>query len=293
MSDLSEGHVNYQRIAKAIRFLVDNHQSQPKLNELSAYVGVSEFHLQRIFSEWAGVSPKQFLQYLTKENAKQKLKENSVMESALSCGLSGSGRLHDLLLTYESVTPGEYRNSGVGLEIYYGIHSSPFGFCFIATTHRGVCKLTFFDDNADGANFIAELRSEWSSALITEDVDATSLVFNQIFGNEGGTEKGLRMLLKGSPFQVKVWEALLKIPHGQVCSYQQIADSIGKSSAVRAVATAVARNNIAYLIPCHRVIRSTGALNNYRWGSIRKSALIGRESSAIVCNALAKPKEQA
>ncbi len=276
MLNASEQQVNYQRIAKAIQFLRDHQSSQPQLADLSQFVGVSEYHLQRIFSKWAGVSPKQFLQYLTKEKAKQLLRENSVLDTAFSCGLSSSSRLHDLMLHCESVTPGEYRAWGKGLNIAYGIHASPFGYCLLALTHRGLCKLSFFDEPDEGDNIVVELRAEWPDAVITRDQSATEKISHQIF-SAADYKQTLSLLLKGSPFQIKVWEALLKIPEGSVFSYQQLASVMGRTSSVRAVASAIAQNSIGYLIPCHRVIRSTGVLNNYRWGDVRKAAIIGWE----------------
>jgi len=278
-TSVNEQHANYLRVEKAIRFLNEHQQRQPKLAELAKFVGVSEFHLQRVFSEWAGVSPKQFLQYLTKEKAKQRLRSSSVLEASYACGLSGSSRLHDLMIRCESVTPGEYKNWGDGLEISYGIHSSLFGYCFIAITHRGVCKLAFIDELEAYSGLIAELELDWPDALISENQTSTQSVANQIFSSKGCEKDSFNVLLKGSPFQIKVWEALLTIPEGNLLSYQQLAERIGHASSVRAVASAVARNKVGYLIPCHRVIRSTGALSQYRWGSHRKAAIIAWEGS--------------
>lgn len=277
MSDFKQHQQNYQRIAKAIEYLIENQSAQPKLPELAAAVGVSEFHLQRMFTDWAGVSPKQFLQYLTKENAKQLLRDHSVLDTALSLGLSGAGRLHDLLITTESVTPGEYRKHGAGLDIAYGVHPCPFGFCFIAATHRGVCKIAFMDNESEQSYMADELNDDWGNANIEENQKKTAPIANKVFGKRSKPNEKLTVLLKGSPFQLQVWEALLSIPQGEIASYQDIARAIGSESSVRAVASAVARNNIAYLIPCHRVIRSTGVLNNYRWGDSRKAAIIGWE----------------
>ena len=279
MHDLSLQHQNYQRIRKAITHLHAHQNTQPSLSELAQHVGVSDDHLQRVFTEWAGVSPKQFLQYITKEHAKKQLQTHSVMDSALACGLSGSGRLHDLMLRCEAVTPGEYRQQGKGLEICYGIHRCPFGFCLIALTHRGVCKLVFFDTQQDSDVIVQELRADWPAAKVFQDEERTQAVLEQIFIPSPNQRQPVKILLKGSPFQIKVWEALLKIPTGELRSYQHVADAIGKSSSVRAVASAIARNQVAYLIPCHRVIRSTGVLNQYRWGAERKAAMIGREGS--------------
>jgi len=296
---INTGHANYQRIAKAIEFLVIEQQNQPSLKQLAAYVGISEHHLQKTFSDWAGVSPKQFLQYLTKEYAKQQLKQQAVMPSALAVGLSGSGRLHDLLINCEGVTPGEYRSAGVGLEIHYGVHNSPFGYCFIALTPRGICKLSFFDQTDDDdaptefVQTLSELKQEWPNARIEENRAATLDVAQRIFPSELDhtplDTAPLKLLLKGSPFQLQVWEALLKVAPGSMRSYQHIADAMGKPSAVRAVASAIARNPLAYLIPCHRVIRSTGVLNNYRWGTDRKAAMLAWEAPQKVSATPVKP----
>lgn len=277
-------NTHYQRIAQAIQFLVDQQTRQPSLKQLASHVGISEYHLQRTFHEWAGVSPKQFLQYLTKQHAKQQLRQQPVLASSLAVGLSGSGRLHDLFVNCEGVTPGEYRNGGEDLEILYGVHHSPFGYCFIAQTQRGVCKLSFFDQ-ADDGHALAELQQEWPNASIHSNREATHTTFIRLFPCEVSeaplavATTPLKILLKGSPFQLQVWEALLTVPPGTMRSYQHIADTMGKPSAVRAVASAIARNPLAYLIPCHRVIRSTGALNNYRWGDTRKAAMLGLEQA--------------
>lgn len=279
-------HANYQRVAKAIHFLVEQQDNQPSLKQLADHIGISEHHLQKTFSEWAGVSPKQFLQYLTKQYAKQQLRQQAVMPSALAAGLSGSGRLHDLLIRCEGVTPGEYRREGHGLTIEYGVHSSPFGYCFIALTQRGLCKLSFFDHLHDNTA-LSELKQEWPNASIHENLEATHTVFKKVFPLNTRLKKAeaqpepLKLLLKGSPFQLQVWEALLTVPPSAMRSYQHIADTMGKPSAVRAVASAIARNPLAYLIPCHRVIRGTGVLNNYRWGDTRKAAMLGWEAPSV------------
>jgi AraC family transcriptional regulator of adaptative response/methylated-DNA-[protein]-cysteine methyltransferase len=274
MANLSRQNQNYLKIASAISYLNERQTDQPQLKELAEYVGLSEFHLQRVFQEWAGVSPKQFLQFLTKEKAKLLLKNHSVTDAAFESGLSGSSRLHDLMVTYESVTPGEYKSGGKGIVIRYGVHPSPFGLCLIATTQRGLCKLAFFDSHDFEDEVIQKLLKEWPNADISADQDATEDVAKQLFDTREGS---IRLLCKGTPFQLQVWEALLKIPEGKLLSYQQVAEQIGKPSATRAVASAIAKNNIAYLIPCHRVIRNTGEINQYRWGATRKQALIGLE----------------
>lgn len=269
-------HPHYQLIATAIQYLADNYKDQPSLEELSKHLHISESHLQRTFSQWAGVSPKQFLQYLTKEYAKEQLRHSPVLQSALNSGLSGSSRLHDLFIKYESMTPGEYRIGGQGLDIHYGVCHSPFGYCFIAATDRGVCKLAFLEDEKidDRLN---ELQQEWPAARYTYSPDRIIKYSQQVFQNNSSAEKP-RLLLKGTRFQLQVWEALLELPEGDLVSYQHIADALGKPKAVRAVASAIARNNIAYLIPCHRVIRSTGVINQYRWGAARKLTMIAWEA---------------
>ena len=280
MNTAIEQHANYQRVARAIRYLSDKQLTQPSLAELAAHVGVSEFHLQRIFTEWAGVSPKQFLQFLTKENAKRLLRSSSVMDSALACGLSGSGRLHDLMIKAERVTPGEYRSMGAGLQIHYGSCLSPYGLCFIAANHRGICKIAFFDEQETEVNLLAELQAEWAAAeLIRNDQRAESFYTSVFAARSDSGGEPITLLLKGTEFQMQVWEALLTIPSGEVCSYQQLAESMGSPSSTRAVASAIARNNIAYLIPCHRVIRGTGEFSQYRWGAERKQAMLLQERS--------------
>lgn len=281
MSLLIEAHhAHYRIIAKAIQYLNDHQPEQPSLENLASYVGLSPSHFQRIFTEWAGVSPKQFLSYITKEYAKKKLKEYSVLESALELGLSGSGRLHDLFVTYESMTPGEYKHGGKGLLISYGVHSCMFGYCFIAVTSRGLCKLAFFDDINQQPYLIDELKEEWKAANVCFNSQQTEVYFRQIFFNHTGENKPIHLLLKGTPFKLQVWEALLKISSGQLATYSDIATALNNPKAVRAVASAIANNPIAYLIPCHRVIRNTGVLNDYRWGKERKVAMIGREQSS-------------
>lgn len=276
---MSEQHINYQRVAKAIRYLAERQLAQPSLAELANYVGLSEYHLQRVFVEWAGISPKQFLQFLTKERAKQQLRSNSVQGAALDSGLSGSSRLHDLMIKAECMTPGEYRRLGAGLQITYGVQPSLFGCCLIAQTGRGVCKVAFFDQASDEPAVVQELQKEWPAAELLRDQEAVDSVFTRIFSGATASTAPLRVLLKGSEFQLKVWEALLAIPEGEVCSYQQLAGAMGVASSVRSVASAIARNHIAYLIPCHRVIRSTGEFSQYRWGAERKQAILVHEAA--------------
>lgn len=270
----------YTLVAEAIRYL-DRHQpQQPALVDIARHVGLSEFHLQRLFTDWAGVSPKQYLQFLTKENAKQRLRRESVLDAALSSGLSGSGRLHDLLLQCEGMTPGEYRQGGRGLHIRYGAAESPFGGCLLAETGRGVCKLAFFDTDAEFRVLEQELFAEWPAAGIERDEAAIAALAPLVFPGNGARDRPLKLLLRGSAFQLKVWEALLAVPPGEIRSYQEMAAGLGRPTATRAVASAVARNTIGYLIPCHRVIRSGGEFSHYRWGDTRKKAMIAWEAGA-------------
>lgn len=272
----------YQLVEKAIYFFVKNQPVQPSLEDLSQYLGVSEFHVQRVFSEWVGLSPKQFLQYLTKESAKAYLNDMSVNAASIESGLSGSGRLHDLMIHCEGMTPGEYKKQGEGLQISYGMSDSPFGLCFIAQTARGICKLAFCNSKRQFASLEEQLQQDWPKATFIREHEAVDALVSKIFFRAkcfSDKPQSLRVLLKGSPFQIKVWEALLSIPEGQICSYQNVADKIGSPSSVRAVASAIGKNDIGYLIPCHRVIRSSGAFSHYRWKPERKMAMIAWELS--------------
>jgi AraC family transcriptional regulator of adaptative response/methylated-DNA-[protein]-cysteine methyltransferase len=267
---------DYERIEQAIHYLEANYQRQPELSEIAGAVGLSEFHFQRLFTRWAGISPKRFLQYLTKEGAKQLLQRASVLEAAYGVGLSGPGRLHDLLVTTEAVTPGQVRAKGVGLEIDYGFHETPFGEALIGLTERGICYLGFVEKEWEAA--LEMLRGEWPYSRLRQAPGRTSRILDSVFGADSPSGP-LPLFLNGTNFQIKVWEALLHIPAGSVTSYEAIAASIGNRAAVRAVGTAVARNPVAYLIPCHRVIRKVGEFGNYRYGTARKKALLGWEAA--------------
>ncbi len=273
--------VRYEKVAEAVRYVQSYQADQPSLADIATHLDMSEYHLQRLFAEWVGVSPKQYLQFLTKESAKRALKKHSVESAALEAGLSGSSRLHDLMLRWEAMTPGEYKNSGAGLLIRFGVCDTPFGRCLLASTEKGICKLAFFDTEVQRGEYIEELKKEWSASTLIEDPDAISVLARQIFSkleNAPDHSRPLRVLMKGSPFQLKVWEALLAVPEGQVWSYQQLADSMHQPDAVRAVASAIARNSIGYLIPCHRVIRSSGEISQYRWGAERKQLMLAWEA---------------
>jgi AraC family transcriptional regulator of adaptative response/methylated-DNA-[protein]-cysteine methyltransferase len=275
---------NYKLIEQAIRYIEANVQHQPELEEIASAVGLSEYHFQRLFTAWAGISPKRFLQFLTKEHAKELLaKSENLLDATHQIGLSSLGRLHDLFVTTEAVTPGEYKSAGAGLTIHYGIHPTPFGKCLIATTDRGICNLRFVEESEGKA--IDDLVANWKQAKMSEDYKSTAPLAARIFSDSvsgsGMREQSspLTLHLRGTNFQIKVWEALLNIPTGSVTTYEHIAAQIGKPSALRAVGTAVGHNPVAYLIPCHRVIRKTGEFGNYLYGSARKKAILVKEFS--------------
>ena len=269
---------DYARVEKAILFLDDNFRQQPDLKTMAGSVGLSEYHFQRLFSRWAGISPKRFLQCLTLEYAKGRLDQaESVLDVSYEAGLSGSGRLHDLFVTYEAMTPGEYKKQGAGLVIRYGFHASPFGECLLAVTDRGICGLEFVEP-AGSEQTLNQLRARWPLADFRQDVDATRPLVEAVFA-ENGSAQPLKLLMKGTPFQLKVWQALLKIPAGSLASYEDVARLIDRPTAARAVGNAVSRNPLAYIIPCHRVIRKVGLPGPYHWGEARKKALIGWEAA--------------
>jgi AraC family transcriptional regulator of adaptative response/methylated-DNA-[protein]-cysteine methyltransferase len=269
---------DYQRIEQAIRFLQASYRRQPELGEVARSVHLSEFHFQRLFTRWVGISPKRFLQYLTVEHAKGVLKESrSLLDATFESGLSSPGRLHDLFVTVEAMTPGEFKKNGEGLTIEYGIHPTPFGECLLGTTERGICALFFVQRN-DRKEVVRELHVRWPGAHFVEAPRATRPYIEKIFGTDSSARRAqLPIVLRGTNFQIRVWEALLRIPAGRVLSYEDIARQIGQPKASRAVGNAVAKNPISYIVPCHRVIRSIGITGNYRWGPARKKAILGWE----------------
>ncbi len=270
---------DYKRMERAILYLEENYHRQPDLKEIAGSVHLSEFHFQRIFTRWAGVSPKKFMQFLTLDYAKKLLEESkSVLEATYEAGLSSPGRLYDLFVNIEAMTPGEFKQKGAGLKISYGIHPSPFGECLLAVTERGICGLSFIEDG-NSKKALQYLHANWPNAQIIENRRATAPYIEKIFGGPKQNGTPLKLFLKGTNFQIKVWEALLKIPAGCVASYEDIASRIGKPTASRAVGSAVANNYIAYLIPCHRVIQKIGAFGNYRWGAPRKKAMLVWEAA--------------
>ncbi|MEW6094799.1 MAG: methylated-DNA--[protein]-cysteine S-methyltransferase [Chloroflexota bacterium] len=275
MNDFHQLSEDYARVEQAIHYLEQNTQRQPELADVAAHIGLSEYHFQRLFTRWAGISPKRFLQFLTKENAKALLKRTSILSAAYETGLSSAGRLHDLFVQTEAVTPGEYKSRGAGVEIDYGFHPTPFGECLLAVTGRGICFLGFVDN--DQQSTLEELRNNWPKATLTESPTRTASLVEGIFGHQPTTPLALH--LRGTNFQLKVWEALLRLPPGGATTYQELARQIGDSRMARAVGNAVGRNPVAYLIPCHRVLRQLGDFGGYRYGSARKKAILLYESS--------------
>jgi AraC family transcriptional regulator of adaptative response/methylated-DNA-[protein]-cysteine methyltransferase len=275
MESTLEQSQHYQIIEQAIQYIEANVNSQPELNEIATAIGLSEYHFQRLFTNWTGISPKRFMQFLTKEHAKELLnKSENLLDTTHQIGLSSLGRLHDLFVTTEAVTPGEYKSGGTGLTIHYGIHPTPFGKCLIATTERGICNLSFV--NISEGQVIDNLVADWKQAKMIEDYKSTAPLVTRIF-SDLETDSPLKLHLRGTNFQIKVWEALLNIPTGSVTTYEHIAKQIGKPKALRAVGTAVGHNPIAYLIPCHRVIRKGGEFGNYLYGSARKKVILAKE----------------
>lgn len=280
VTDYQQLSEDYLRIEQAIKYLEKNSNTQPELSDVASAVGLSEYHFQRIFSRWAGISPKRFLQFITKEGAKELLaKSENLLDTTYEVGLSSLGRLHDLFVTTEAVTPGQYKSGGEGLTIRYGLHDTPFGKALIGATGRGICHLGFVS-NSEG-DTIDALVSGWPQAKMIEDHTATAPLVGPIFDLSQRSRPPLHLHLRGTNFQLKVWEALLRIPPGAVTSYQGLAEQAGRPGASRAVGTALGRNPIAVLIPCHRVIRKMGEFGNYRYGTIRKKALLGWEAAQL------------
>ncbi|MBC6990243.1 MULTISPECIES: bifunctional transcriptional activator/DNA repair enzyme AdaA [Hymenobacter] len=268
---------DYQRIAAAIAYIRERFQEQPDLEAMAQQANWSPFHFQRKFQQWAGVSPKKFLQYVSIQHAKTLLQDQqSVAGATYETGLSSPSRLHDLFITLEGMTPGEYRQGGAELHIQYSFGESPFGHYLVASTAKGICKLTFCEEPEAA---LTELRTEWPFATLEQAVAEAHTAVARFFRHEFGPTDRLHLHLKGTPFQLKVWESLLRIPEGRLATYARVAEQAQYSRAVRAVGTAIGSNPIGYLIPCHRVIRQTGELGQYRWGSTRKAALIGWEAA--------------
>ncbi len=269
--------IDYNRIEKAIHFIEENFQNQPSLKEVADHVALSEFHFNRLFSKWAGTSPQRFMRFLTKEFAKEKLAQSdNLLDATFEAGLSSTSRLHDLFVNYEAMTPAEFKSKGEGLIIHYGIHETPFGECLIAVTGRGITDLRFLE-NEDKKEVIQEIKEDFAKAEIIFDNNFTRPFIDQIFYETENTDSPVTLLLRGTNFQIKVWEALLKIPFGQMVSYDTIAQTIGQPTAQRAVGTAIGSNRLGYIIPCHRVLQKVGGIGGYRWGTTRKKAMLGWE----------------
>jgi AraC family transcriptional regulator of adaptative response/methylated-DNA-[protein]-cysteine methyltransferase len=271
---------DYRLIAAAIASARHPRGRQPALADFAAAAGLSPFHFQRLFSRWAGLSPKRFLAALTLERAKRSLRAgDDVLAASLAAGLSGPGRLHDLCVAIEAATPGELKHAGAGMSIAYGVHHGPLGRFVLAASARGVCGLEFIDD-ADAGPALARLRATWSGARVGEDASATAALAARVFRRPVAGDAPLRVLVRGTNFQVQVWRALLAIPPGAAASYAAVAAAIGRPAATRAVGSAIGANHVAWLIPCHRVLRGDGALGGYRWGLERKQAGLAWEAAA-------------
>lgn len=268
--------LNYNRIAEAIEYIKNNFKAQPNLDEVAQKVHLSPFHFQRLFSEWAGTTPKKFLQYISTEHAKKLLKDQqaTLFDTAHETGLSGTSRLHDLFVNIEGMTPAEYKNGGKNLAINYQFAESPFGSLIVASTAKGICHMAF---NNDPNSALSDLKRKFPNAAFAQKSDAFQRNALLIFQNDQLQE--IKLHLKGSGFQLKIWESLLKIPMGKLATYGNIAAHIGNPNASRAVGSAIGSNPVAFLIPCHRVIQATGNIGGYMWGNTRKTAIIGWESA--------------
>jgi len=275
----TQSEIDYNRIAQAIAFFKANYKQQPSLDEVAEHVNLSPFHFQRMFKDWAGVTPKQFLQYLSIEHAKSILKDEhaTLFDTAYHTGLSGTGRLHDLFIKVEGMTPGEFKNGGEELHINYSFAESPFGAILVASTTKGICYMAFADED-ETATF-AKLQAHFPKANYHRVLDMLQQNALFIFTQDWSRLNEIKLHLKGTAFQLKVWEALLKIPMGALTTYAGLANRIEHPRASRAVGSAVGDNPVAFLIPCHRVIKSTGETGQYHWGSPRKNAIIGWEAS--------------
>jgi AraC family transcriptional regulator, regulatory protein of adaptative response / methylated-DNA-[protein]-cysteine methyltransferase len=271
---------NFNRIEEAIAYINTNFKSQPSLDEIAKNIHLSPYHFQRLFTEWAGVSPKKFLQYMSVEHAKNMLKKNqsTLSDAAFETGLSGTGRLHDLFINIEGMTPGEYKNGGENLSINYSYAESPFGNILVASTSKGICYMAFADDEKEA---LKTLQKHFPNASFKQMVDLIQQNALYIFTHDWKKLNNIKLHLKGTHFQIKVWETLLKIPIGGLSTYGNIAEQIQNPKASRAVGSAIGDNPVAFLIPCHRVIQSTGNFGQYHWGSNRKTAMIGWESAKI------------
>jgi AraC family transcriptional regulator of adaptative response/methylated-DNA-[protein]-cysteine methyltransferase len=275
----TQQELNYNRIADAISFFKDHFKSQPTLDDVAAHVHLSPFHFQRMFQQWAGVTPKQFLQYLSVEHAKEILKTTgaSLFNTASETGLSGTGRLHDLFIKVEGMTPGEYKNGGASLQLNYSFADTPFGKAIVASTAKGICHMAFADEGEERA--LEQLKIKFPNAAYKQFVDMIQQNALFIFSQDWSRLDEIKLHLKGTDFQIKVWETLLKVPPGGLTTYGALAKEAGYAGASRAVGTTIGNNPVAFLIPCHRIIRSSGETGQYHWGATRKKTMIGWEAA--------------
>lgn len=274
---MMQAQIQFERIRKAIEYIQCNFKDQPNLDEVAAYLHLSPAHFQRLFTEWAGISPKKFLQYISLTHAKNILKqERSVFDATFETGLSSTSRLHELFVQIEGMTPAEYKNGGEHLSIHYQFVDTPFGQVLIASTNKGICKMSFVDNDTEALN---ALVAQFPNANFVQQSDELQQHALAIFSSKTLDLPQIKLHLKATDFQLKVWECLLKIPMGQLSTYGALAENIGHPKASRAVGTAIGNNPVAFLIPCHRVIQATGVLGEYHWGKARKTAIIGWEGA--------------
>ena len=280
VADQSASLDDYARVRRAIRFLTENWRSHPDLDQLAEQMELCPMQAQKLFNRWAGLTPKQFVQAITLDHARELLAgHETVLDTAYDVGLSGPGRLHDLFVTHEAMTPGEFRNRGAGVEIAYAFHPGPFGLALVMATPRGLCGLAFCDSEDARAETLADMTQRWPAAIFVEDASRTTPLAARIFDSRAWSpDTPLRVVMIGTDFEVRVWETLLKIPFGRATTYGDIARHLGKPNAARAVGAAVGRNPVSFVVPCHRVLGKSGALTGYHWGLTRKRAILGWES---------------
>jgi AraC family transcriptional regulator of adaptative response/methylated-DNA-[protein]-cysteine methyltransferase len=273
---------DYERVRRIIAFISQRWRDQPSLDDIAAHAGLSTTHVHHLFRRWCGLSPKAFLQAITLDNAKALLASSaSVLDTTYELGLSGPARLHDLFVTHEAMTPGEFKAGGAGLVLRFGFHPSPFGEAVVVATERGLAGLGFVDDG-DRVSALADMQRRWPRADYVEDAARTAALANRIFDPaRWHADQPLRIVMIGTDFEVRVWETLLRIPLGRATTYSDIANRIGKPSACRAVGAAVGKNPISFVVPCHRVLGRSGALTGYHWGLTRKQAILGWEAGAL------------
>ena len=278
--NFQQAALDYKRIEKAIHLLEMNFKEQPDLKSIAASVAMSEFHFQRLFSRWVGISPKRFLQFLTIEHAKKQLEQSTnLLDVTFESGLSSPGRLHDLFISCEAMTPGDYKANGAGVQIAFGFVPSPFGDCLLMTTEKGICGLAFVQ-NDDFVGTLAAFKKRWKNAVFVENAEKVQPLAQKIFFPQAGQPRTpLHIYIRGTNFQIKVWQALLRIPMGALSTYQDIAELLGMPRASRAVGTAIGQNPISFLIPCHRVLRKNAHISGYAWGPNRKRIMLGWEAA--------------